>query len=279
MKKQIKILTGISVLFLICFNLFGQASYKIDYYGVVSTDIDANMYKMTSDLYYTQLCEINLFTVQDKRTDEPLSKTPDVSSLSEDALSFFAVISKDENSSKWYTSLNLVNKKITHSETKEYDSYYKILMEPKDVLQNTIKSLIKGDFDLPKTNESFSKTVTSTEFLSGTWNGENGINKIVIMRGGRGFVIFDNGASMNIVIQLEKDGTVIKISQTGKSNASFYPDIPRETALNLAVDAKPIIWELKVADNNTLSGVKTTLVKDGFSAKEGTVNVTWKRRD
>ena len=152
-------------------------------------------------------------------------------------------------------------------------------MEPKDVLQNTIKSLIKGDFDLPKTNESFSKTVTSTEFLSGTWNGENGINKIVIMRGGRGFVIFDNGASMNIVIQLEKDGTVIKISQTGKSNASFYPDIPRETALNLAVDAKPIIWELKVADNNTLSGVKTTLVKDGFSAKEGTVNVTWKRRD
>ena len=41
---------------------FFSQNYNIDYYGVVSTEIDSNMAKMTGDLYYTQLNEINNFT-------------------------------------------------------------------------------------------------------------------------------------------------------------------------------------------------------------------------
>ena len=43
--------------------LFAEERYSIDYYGIVATEIDANMSKMTSDLYYTQLCEINNFVI------------------------------------------------------------------------------------------------------------------------------------------------------------------------------------------------------------------------
>ena len=122
-------------------------SYNIDYYGIVSTEIDANMSKMTSDLYYTQLSEINNFSVSDKRSAPSLSERPDASLFSDGRLAFFTLINKDPKSDKWITTYYVVDKSKNeeHSKKKIYDSFYKILMEPKDVLKNTIKQLIEND--------------------------------------------------------------------------------------------------------------------------------------
>ena len=79
-------------------------------------------------------------------------------------------------------------------------------MEPKSSLQETISTLLSGSTSVtsvPSGMASPSKQtakIQSTEFLSGTWGGEDTIDKIVIMRGGRGFVIFKNGSSMNITV-------------------------------------------------------------------------------
>ena len=270
-----------------CINLFGQ-SYSIDYYGIVSSEIDSNMSKMTSDLYYTQLSEINNFNVEDKRTAPCLSDRPSAEEFSESSLSFFTVIKKDEKSDKWITTYWVVdkNKNEEHSKKKIYDSFYKVLMEPKDVLKNTIKQLIENDTSstaiaasTQKTSDVNGSSIASTEELSGTWGGEDNINKIVIMRGGRGFVIFNNGASMNITIELSGSGSnkQVLIKQKGNSNASFYPDLKRTAALTAAVSAAPIKWTLSLTDSNTLKGIKDTLLPDGDSYKEGSVNVTWTR--
>ena len=265
--------TAISII-LILFSLpmFSQ-SYNIDYYGIVSTEIDANMSKMTSDLYYTQLSEINNFSISDKRTSPSLAERPDTDSFSSSSLSFFTLINKDTNSDKWITTYFVVDKARNeeHSKKKIYDSFYKILMEPKDVLKNTIKQLIENDIS--------ATTITSTEELSGTWSGEENINKIVIMRGGRGFVIFNNGASMNITVELSDSGNskTVLVKQKGNSNASFYPYLKRTAALTAAVSAAPIKWTLNLTDSNTLKGIKDTLLPDGDNYKEGSVNVIWTR--
>ncbi len=284
-KKSI-ILSIILILFSV--KLLAQ-SYNIDYYGIVSTEIDANMSKMTSDLYYTQLSEINNFSVSDKRTSSSLTARPDASSFSEDKLSFFTLISKDEKSDKWITTYYVIDKAKNeeHSKKKTYDSFYKILMEPKDVLKNTIKQLIESD---NPTSSAISSSQTeavpvktapiiSTEELSGTWGGEDNINKIVIMRGGRGFVIFNNGASMNITVELSgpEGSKKVLITQKGNSNASFYPELKRTAALSAAVSANPIKWTLSLTDSNTLQGIKDTLLPDGDNYKEGSVSVTWTR--
>ena len=276
------------ILILFSVKLLAQ-SYNIDYYGIVSTEIDANMSKMTSDLYYTQLSEINNFSVSDKRTSSSLTARPDASSFSEDKLSFFTLISKDEKSDKWITTYYVIDKAKNeeHSKKKTYDSFYKILMEPKDVLKNTIKQLIESD---NPTSSAISSSQTeavpvktapiiSTEELSGTWGGEDNINKIVIMRGGRGFVIFNNGASMNITVELSgpEGSKKVLITQKGNSNASFYPELKRTAALSAAVSASPIKWTLALTDTNTLKGTKDTLLPDGDSFKEGSVSVTWTR--
>lgn len=263
-------------------------SYNIDYYGIVSTEIDANMSKMTSDLYFTQLSEINNFSVSDKRLSPSLTERPDSAEFTDGKLSFFTLITKDTKSDKWITTYYVVDKTKNeeHSKKKIYDSFYKLLMEPKDVLKDTIKQLIENDKSATAIQTSVQDntqvsgaSIASTEELSGTWGGEENVNKIVIMRGGRGFVIFNNGASMNITVELSgSDGnkTVI-VTQKGNSNASFYPDLKRTAALSAAVSAPPIQWVLSLADNNTLKGIKNTLLPDGDDYKEGSISVVWNR--
>ena len=275
------------ILILISAGLSAQ-TYNIDYYGIVSTEIDANMSKMTSDLYYTQLSEINNFSVTDKRSSPSLSERPDSSVFAEGRLSFFTLITKDAKSDKWITTCYVVdkNKNEEHSKKKTYDSFYKLLMEPKDVLKETIKNLIENDSSKTSISGSPSdpvsargSSIASTEELSGTWTGEENINKIVIMRGGRGFVIFNNGASMNITVELSgpEDNKKVLVTQKGGSNASFYPELKRTAALTAAVSAKPIKWTFVLSDNNTLKGTKDTLLPDGDNYKEGSVSVTWNR--
>ena len=271
--------------FLFIFSSAFAQKYSIDYFGIVASGVDDNMSKMTSDLYYTQLCEINSYTVQDKRTGIKMEQTPGTDSFEEGKISLYAVISKKENSSKWISTITLYDssKKTTLSEAKEYDSFYKILMEPKSTLQDTISSLLSGNGTSVTASTGSSKAgsaIQSTEFLSGTWGGEDTIDKIVIMRGGRGFVIFKNGSSMNITVEIKGSGQSqsIVITQNGKANASFFPELPREVALKEAVNAAPIKWTLTLADDNTLTGTKSTLILTDGTAVNGTMNVTWKRK-
>lgn len=276
------------ILFIFSAGLSAQ-SYFIDYYGIVSTEIDENMSKMTSDLYYTQLTEINNFTITDKRTSPNLKNRPDISVFSENALSFFTLITKDSDSDKWITTYYVIDKANNeeHSKQKKFDSFYKILMEPKDVLRQTIKQLIENDTSAKTlTSQASSKDpdltptdISSTEELSGTWTGEDNIRKIVIMRGGRGFVIFKNGATMNIIVELSGDESnkQVLITQKGHSNASFYPELQRSAALTAAVSAEPIKWTLTLINGNTLKGIKETLLPEGNSYKQGTVSVIWTR--
>lgn len=255
--------------------------YNIDYYGIVSSEIDDNMAKMLSDLYYTQFQEISSFEVTDKRTQDCLKTIPSNDSINSSNFSFYSIITKEN--AKWISNLTIKNKNLNHSVKKEFDSFYKILMEPKDILQASLKDLVLQKTVTSSEEESEQPTINlpqiSTEFLSGTWYGENNIDKIVIMRGGRGFVIFNNGASMNISVELSNASKkTIKIKQNGRSNASFYPDLPRQVALKVAVNANPIEWNFELLDDNTLKGKKSTLISANEDAIPGIIDVTWHRR-
>ncbi len=279
----------ISIIFsLFISGLFAEERYSIDYYGIVATEIDSNMSKMTSDLYYTQLCEINNFVINDKRVESSMKAAPDKSTLSAENLSFYTEISKKENSSKWISTLKLINPTTnkTESQTKEYDSFYKILMEPKSVLHESILNLLENKQNSISNNDDFvmpekqSGDIESTEFLSGTWSGEDSIDKIVIMRGGRGFVIFTNGASMNITVEIKNtaEGKKILIKQNGRANASFFPELSRTIALKEAVNASPVTWLFSIVNDNTLTGTKNTLIESNGAAIRSDINVTWKKK-
>ena len=132
--------------------------------------------------------------------------------------------------------------------------------------------------DIEEKSQESQKTV-SLESLSGTWKGDENIDKIVILRGGRGFVIFNNGASMNILIKNSPTSpNQILVTQNSKSNASFFPELPRNIALQAAVHAQPIQWILNILDENTLQGVKQTLLPDGDNYINGEIPVEWNKK-
>ena len=198
-------------------------------------------------------------------------------------------IQKNANSEKWQTQLHLINKNanINQIEKKEYESFYKILMEPKSTLQQTLHQLLSSangnnqNSDKDSNNHFFSPASISTDLLAGTWGGEENINKIVIMRSGRGFVIFKNGASMNILIKIQKaeSDTKVIITQESRPNASFFPELPRTVALQAAKEAEPIEWTLSLLNDNTLSGTKKTLtLASDNQTSMSKLNVTWHRK-
>lgn len=280
MKKRI--LAVFSLILISSFQSLLAQDYQIDYYGVSSENLDSNMLSVTSDLYYTQLCEINDFLVTDKRYTNINYNNLERDVLDDGKTSFFAVISQKKDSDKWISTLFIINKDAGTelSVSKEYDSYYKILMESKASLKQSFISLIQNKTETQSSAPDFpqqsSIAFQSTEDLAGTWQGEDNIDKVVIMRGGRGFVIYKNGATMNINISITN--SKINIAQVGKSNPSFFPDLPRAIAAKAALSNHLIKWELNMTANDTLSGTRTILVEKNGELKDDLISVNWYRK-
>ncbi len=255
----------------------------VDFYATVSSSADDNMIKMTTDLLFTQFQSMDGYSVVDKRSESFTSPAGTKN------IAFYAEVQEDTDG-KWICTLNAFRNERNFSFTKKYDTYYKILLDSKASLENLMLNL-SGNITMPEQPETETAAEARDEeeekkvadrsknqamdLLAGTWSGEELIEKILILRGGRGFIVFKNGASMNISVSIEGESVTVK--QYGKSNASFFPELPRQEALKIAATASPIEWNLKLA-GNTLAGTKKTLVADKKSStgvSEGVVNVSW----
>ncbi|MDY2825299.1 MAG: hypothetical protein SOT45_05885 [Treponema sp.] len=273
--------------FATCLYMFGQQNASVAFFGIYSPDADKNMLSMTEDLYFKQLSDMDL-SIKDNRSDSFSenydSKKESLFSECEETFAFFIIIKKN-TAEKWECSINLRNieTKKTKSISKEYDSYYKILMDSKTNLKASIKSL----FDETEENQTIVKKSVSTksvttESIAGTWTGEDAIAKIVIMRGGRGFVVFKNGATMNISVSItavENNSNTINVKQNGSNNASFFTDLNRKLALESAVTAKPIEWNFLLQNDGTLKGEKSTLIEKNGTAENALIPVTWTKNN
>lgn len=246
---------------------FCQKFSQIDFYGIASKDTEKNMLSMTEDIFLAQLKELE-YNIEDKRK----------SSFSEDFFSgaadfsasdipetgyFYAVISKiSQNDWEMRLTLKIHGYEEPKTAVSNYNSYYKILMDSKVSLRGIVENLAKNYSGENSPEKEIGRI--SFESLAGSWNDGKYLNKIVIMRGGRGFVIFKNGAPMNISVKIndEPDGTQsIKISQTSGNNASYFPEIERQKALENAMQAEPVVWNFKMESPNILSGTIETLVQ------------------
>jgi hypothetical protein len=250
----------------------------VDFFATVSSSGDTNMIKMTTDLFFAQFQAVDGYTVNDRRNETYSAEN------SSAGIAFFAEIQEDEDG--WVCTLNAIKSdgEKNVSSTKKYNTYYKILLDAKPSLENLLKNL-SGNVGAVNPAENFQDSGKNSllqgeeilDNIAGTWTGEDLIEKILILRGGRGFVIYKSGASMNVSVSVE--GSSIKIKQSGKPNASFFPEIPRSEALKNAAGALPIEWNFSLS-GNTLSGTKTTLVQDKKTngVSSGEISVTWTKQ-
>lgn len=273
---------GLFIIYSHCF-CFAQgltdAKLKLGVYAVVSSSSDTATIKMTEDLYYSQLSTLNDYIIIDKRKQNYVQLSTE-EQKSVDIVFYPEIQQKDGLWDCTLIVIDTINKK-TFTDNRQYESYYKILMDAK----NSVTELLYNVAELHKPTDITENTIDSLnipkitiEQLSGTWKGEDYIDKIIILRGGRGFIIFKNGASMNISLSIT-DNTVIA-KQTSKTNASYFPDIPRNVALMVAPNTQPIIWTLNLIDTNILSGNKSTIkYSSELNTTEGVIlPVKWIRQ-
>ncbi len=116
-----------------------------------------------------------------------------------------------------------------------------------DSVNADVKSLVEEEFNKIYTLDS----------LAGAWYGEDGeVEKIMIMRGGRGVAIWASGISILLDLKLQ-DGVLI-VSQKGSPQPRQFVSLPDDIAFLAARVAKPIIWQFNVdQDLKVLSGLKT----------------------
>lgn len=267
--------TGKKIISIIFFSTFFTRifakSISIDFYGVSCPDAETNMIQLTEEFFIAQLKELS-YTVVDCRSSDISKRTFDDSEIfnksSENANIFFATITKQNNQKdSWNCKLILFNNKSKNKviQEKEYDSFYKILMEKKDFISQVLTKFYQQDsYKKDDSSSNPRKIPASTQNIAGNWSADDYIDKIVILKGGRGFIIFKNGASMNISVLIdENDRSNVKILQTSRSNASFFPEMDRKAALDLAPTAKPIEWSFCLTNNMTLEGTKKTISQSG----------------
>ena len=281
------------LIFLIFSTQLKAEDILVDYYGVVSASSDTNMLKMAQDVFFTQLKSIDGIKVDDKRPDiiKASSNMP-IFAQTNAKVYFYAEISDSRNETGqtiWNCRFNAFTPEdgITHSASENYESYYKILVSAKNAIEKILSDLKAPSPEFAAENKSnisvdFNSGV-DIESLAGTWSGEPFADKIIILRGGRGFVIFKNGATMNIKITVKKatiegKSTNLEITQVGKSNASFFPELPREQALACAATASPITWNFSLTSADKLEGVKNTVIATNDGPEQGTVNSSWSRK-
>ena len=179
--------------------------------------------------------------------------------------------------------------------SKDYDGSNKILLDSRllvkelfamqdnvniDIASHVSNAHKKND-DIIETVED-AKLISNLDSLTGAWYGEDGeVEKIMIMRGGRGIAIWTSGISLLLELKLE-NGYLI-VTQKGLPQPRQFIDLPDNIANLAAKSAKPIVWKLNVdQDLKILSGLKTTSTikhnsKEIISISEVSIPVKWHR--
>lgn len=262
--------------------IYSEAKKSVVFFGAVSSSQDTATIKLTEDLYYSQMLSLSSLSVKNRRD---IVWNPSISNeyAGTDSILFHAEI--QEKNSGWQCTLSALDMQsgLASSKTFFYEGYYKILMDAKNSIISLFEQLENGTSGTASIEEAEAQGITealsqmSLEQLAGNWQGDSFITKVVIQKTGRGFVIFKNGATMNITVNIS--GSSVTAKQASGSNASFFPELPRDVALKIAKKASPVTWSFEITDWNTLTGTKQTLAmnQEGTEPEEQLIPAVWTR--
>ena len=300
MVNSIKSIRFIFFLFLFCLPccLFSEAPIKVAFLNFESEDVSQALERTVNEVVLSFTAELKGYTVQDfAGTLEKIAiRSPDVTYI------FTGKITGLEDGVR--LELLFKNKKLEMVRylAKDYESTNKVLLESRLLVKELFDTadsieIAKASYNAksakkPKKTEQMDdlKAFVDEEFtmaysidsLAGAWYGEDGeVEKVMIMRGGRGVAIWASGISLLLDLKLE-DGILV-VSQKGGCQPRQFINLPDNIASMAAKSAKPIVWQFSVDQNlKVLSGLKrmsAVQYKNDqiVSISEVAVPVTWHR--
>lgn len=153
--------------------------------------------------------------------------------------------------------------KITRRISKIYQSVNLILLDSRvlvsDIFDKSVNLSVTYNLeDSDPRNDSDVEEVKNIDILSGSWHGEEGLERVELMRGGRGIALLSSGVT--ILLQIRVDEGYLTISQSGKPMPRQFINLPDEIAKKAAEMGKTPSWKFLVStDNKILVGEKTDI--------------------
>lgn len=275
--------------------LVAQELPTVAAYSLSSNDVGDNISKTVNDLVFSFVKELRNYRVVDMRAEAlPRDlRVPDGT----DYIFYGNLVSQNDG-----IKLELVLKggpyAVTRLISRVYDNSNRILLESRMLVRDLFdtslvlpeptqpsmpESAPAGETvpkSSPETAESL-EPVSNIDALAGSWHGEEGIEKVMILRGGRGVAVLSSGVSISLELLLSEGELVVR--QKGANNPRQFSNLSDPVARQAVNVAPPLEWRFKLsADQQTLSGTKKTVIikndgKNILSMDNQILKVSWHR--
>ncbi len=227
----------------------------VSVYQVDSLAMQDNVVHTVDNLVFSFLKELKNYTVVDVRTQPAPHGFP--AEISTDFI-FFCSLKPVDGSIQFELVLKGREAQYTRLISKVYDNINQILLDTRMLVMSLF------DFSVALENNTIAQKAVAVEFdfvksvdaLAGSWRGESGLDRIMILRGGRALAVFSSGVSASLECKIE-DGYLL-VMQKGAMQPRQFLDLPDNIAQQAAEKTKPPSWKFLVSsDKKVLSGTKT----------------------
>ena len=234
------------------------------------------------NLVFSFIKELKTYTIFDLRSQSVPADFPNDPAID---YIFFGALEEVPEGIKLELILKGRKDQFTRIISKVYDNINKILLDSRLLVFNLF------DFSVPleQLARSLPQTEQNTEFgyietvdsLAGSWKGEQGLDRVMILRGGRGMAVFSSGVSVSLDLKI--DNGYLLVTQKGSLQPRQFLNLPDEIARQAVQKTNPPQWRFLVSpDKKILSGTKvdaqiqyneTAII----SVKYDTATVEWLR--
>ena len=251
-------------------------------YQLQAPTITEQITQTVDNLVFSFIKELKTYTIFDLRSQSVPADFPNDTAID---YIFFGALEEVPDGIKLELILKGRTEQLTRIISKVYDNVNKILLDSRLLVFNLF------DFSVPleQLARSLPQTEQNTEFgyietvdsLAGSWKGEPGLDRVMILRGGRGMAVFSSGVSVSLDLKI--DNGYLLVTQKGSLQPRQFLNLPDEIARQAVQKTNPPQWRFLVSpDKKILSGTKvdaqiqyneTAII----SVKYDTATVEWLR--
>ena len=251
-------------------------------YQLQAPELSEQTVQTVDKLVFSFIKELKNYTILDLRSQTvpaDFPKNPAIDYI------FFGMLKEVPEGIKLELVLKGREDQFTRIISKVYGNINKILLDSRLLVFNLF------DFSVPLEGLTVStpQNEQDTEFgyvetvdsLAGSWKGEKGLDRVMILRGGRGMAVFSSGVSVSLDFKI--DNGYLLVTQKGSLQPRQFLNLPDEIARQAVQKTNPPQWRFLVSpDKKILSGTKvdaqiqyneTAII----SVNYGTAAVEWLR--
>lgn len=270
------------LILLMAFTTAVYANPTVGVFKIESKNITEQTTTAISNALFSFVKELRKYDIVDMRST-PVSETD--AQMRFDYV-FAGKIIGLENGIQLELMLKNSSDKITRRISKIYQSVNLILLDSRvlvsDIFDKSVNLSEMYNFESPVSpnNQDEVLEVKNIDVLSGSWHGEEGIERIEIMRGGRAIAVLSSGISLFLQMKIN-DGYLI-ITQSGTPLPRQFQNLPDQIAKKAAEMGKTPSWKFLVSSNNKIlvgekNDIEVVYQGDTISINEVVKKVRWSK--